>query len=95
MDDYVAAEGPAWLFILATFLLLGVGLALGALACYVLTVAPRREIRALDRRLRLLEAPEPIEVRYEPPSTILEASREAGEQRDTSPCFPWHTVAPP
>lgn len=95
MDDYVAAEGPPWVWILATFLLFAVAFALGALACYVLAVAPRREIRALDRRLRLLEAPEPIEVRYEPPATILEASRETGEHSDTNPCFPWHTVAPP
>lgn len=95
MTDYFAAEGPAWLWILATFLLFAFGLIIGALAYYVLGVAPRREMRALGERIRKLEAPEPIEVRYEPPDTILEASREVGEQGDTSPGFQWHTPAPP
>lgn len=95
MGDYVAAEGPPWVWILATFLLFAVGLVLGALACYVLEVAPRREIRTLSERVRKLEAPEPFPVRYESPATILEASRELGEHSDTSPCFPWHTPAPP
>ena len=91
MGDYVAFEGPAWLWILACFLLFTPGLVIGALACHVLGVASRKEIRALGERIRKLEAPEPFPVRYEPPDTILEASREIGEQRDTRPCSPWHT----
>jgi uncharacterized membrane protein YciS (DUF1049 family) len=78
VGDYVAFEGPPWVWILATFLLFAVGLALGALTCYALTVASRREIRSLGERVHKLEA-----------------SRELGEQRITSPCFPWHTSARP
>jgi hypothetical protein len=38
MNSYVAIEGPAWLWILASFALLAAGLAFGALGVYVLRI---------------------------------------------------------
>lgn len=100
MGDYVAAEGPPWVWILATFLLFAVGLVLGALACYVLAVAPRRgmasELRLLKDRVADLEKPEPQEIRLVAPATVRDpVSVEVSEDSGVLPCFPWHTPAPP
>ena len=97
MADYVAFEGPAWLWILACFLLFTPGLVIGALACHVLGVASRREnttseLRLLKDRVADLEKPEPQEIRLVAPATVRDSiSVEVSEDSGVLPCFPWHT----